>query len=83
MAYVPPGPTQQDVLVRLEKSQVQYLREILLVDDLRTHGGAGAATVIRKLVADAIAAHKREQATLRARLSVHVGVDRRKLMAGR
>jgi hypothetical protein len=55
----------------------------LLVDDLRTHGGAGAATVIRKLVADAIAAHKREQMALKARLSVHVGVDRSRLMAGR
>jgi hypothetical protein len=71
------------VNVSLRPEQVEYLISEMLTDDLRTRPNPGAATVVRRIVTDAIAAHKREQMALKARLSVHVGVDRRKLMAGR
>jgi hypothetical protein len=80
-AWPPPGLRAVNVALRPE--QVEYLISEMLTDDLRTRPNPGAATVVRQIVADAIAAHKREQATLRARLSVHVGVDRARLMAGR
>jgi hypothetical protein len=71
------------VNVSLRPDQVEYLISEMLTDDLRTRPNPGAATVVRQIVADAIAAHKREQMALKARLSVHVGVDRARLMAGR
>jgi hypothetical protein len=71
------------VNVALRPEQVEYLISEMLTDDLRTRQNPGAATVVRQIVADAIAAHKREQMALKARLSVHVGVDRARLMAGR
>jgi hypothetical protein len=80
-AWPPPG--LRAVNVALQPDQIAYLLDHMLTDDLRTRPNPGAATVVRQIVADAIAAHKREQATLRARLSVHVGVDRSRLMAGR
>jgi hypothetical protein len=69
--------------VALRPDQVEYLISEMLTDDLRTRPNPGAATVVRQIVADAIAAHKREQMALKARLSVHVGVDRNRLMARR
>jgi hypothetical protein len=80
-AWPPPG--LRAVNVALRPDQIAYLLDHMLTDDLRTRPNPGAATVVRQIVADAIAAHKREQMALKARLSVHVGVDRRKLMAGR
>jgi hypothetical protein len=62
-------PHQQAVTVAFEKHEVAYLVDHMLTDEMRRSGDKpgkrGAATVIRKLVIDAIAAHKQERAAQR------------------
>jgi hypothetical protein len=76
-------PTQKAVLVALERSEVVYLLDHMLTDDLRSHPNPGAATVIRQIVADAITRHKNETQALKAQLASIGQPDRRRLMAGR
>jgi hypothetical protein len=60
-------PSQQAVLVALERSQVDYLLTEMSTDELRAGARCfGAATVVRKIVADAIAAHRAARAARRA-----------------
>lgn len=73
---------EQGVLVSLKRSEVAYLVEQMLTDELRMRGGAGAATIVRKIVRDAIMAHKNETHALKARIAAG-GIDRSRLMAGR
>lgn len=77
-------PTQRAVLVALEKDQVEYLLGPMLTDDIRMGrtNSPGAATVIRRIVTDAIRQHKNETMALKARIAAG-SVDRRRLMAGR
>lgn len=75
-------PSQQAVLVALERSQVEYLLGPMLTDEIRMGrtNSPGAATVVRKIVAEAIAAHK-QQATVRKVAACQA--NRERLMAGR
>ncbi len=76
-------PTQKAVLVALERSEVVYLLDHMLTADLRTHPTPGAATVVRRLVVDAIKRHKNETQTLKARLASIGQPNRNRIMAGR
>jgi hypothetical protein len=61
--------TRKAVLVALKRSEVAYLLDHMLTDDLRAHPNPGAATVIRRIVRDAIIRHKNETQALKARLA--------------
>jgi hypothetical protein len=76
-------PSQQAVLVALEKDQVAYLLDVMLTDDIRMGrtNSPGAATVVRRIVTDAINTHKAEARAMKARLAA--GPNRARLMAGR
>lgn len=55
-----PQDGRQGVLIALDRDQVKYLLKHMLTDDLRISAKAnGAATVVRKIVTDAIVAHKK------------------------
>jgi hypothetical protein len=77
-------PHQQGVLVALDRSDVDYLVNEMLTDGIRMGrtNSPGAATVVRKIVVEAIARHKNEARALKARIAAG-GVDRSRLMAGR
>jgi hypothetical protein len=76
-------PHQKGVLVALDRSQVDYLLDVMLTDEIRMGrtNSPGAATVVRQIVTDAINRHKAEARALRARIAA--GPDRARLMAGR
>ena len=61
--------TQKAVLVALKRSEIAYLLDHMLTDDLRAHANSGAARVIRHIVRDAIIRHKNEMQALKARLA--------------
>lgn len=55
------GPDEQGVLVAFKRSEVAYLIDRMLTDEMRTNvANCGAATVVRKIVREAIAAHKKQ-----------------------
>jgi hypothetical protein len=78
-----PRPTQKAVLVALERCEIEYLLDHMLTDHLRTRPNPGAATVIRKIVGDAIRRHKNEAQALKVRSASSGQPDRSRLMAGR
>ncbi len=79
----PRGNNQRSLLVIVEKADFAYLLDHMLTDELRIKfRGNGASTVARKIIKDAIAAHKNEASALKARLAAG-GVDRRRLMGRR
>jgi hypothetical protein len=82
MKWLKPG--QQAVLVALDRTQVEYLLDEMLTDEIRMGrtNSPGAATVVRKIVTEAIKRHQNEARALKARLAAG-GVDRSRLMAGR
>ncbi len=73
---------QRGVLVSLDPDQVDYLIDQMLTDDMRIYcsGNIGAATVVRAIVVDAIATHKKQVTALKASLCQP---NRARLMAGR
>jgi flagellar motor component MotA len=78
------GPSQQGVFVIMERSEVEYARDHLITDGMRINvKNVGVSTVMRNLLREAIAAHRKQQREIKARLSVVGNVDRSRLMAGR
>ena len=84
MSSVPPHMV--NVTVALDRSDVAYLLQHMLTDDMRMRasGNIGGATVVRKIVLDAIADHKRTNQALKMPTDVQPGwPDKKRLMARR